>query len=181
MMDTSERRGGATMGTSGARLEGLSLGAVSLGWVVAVVSGTVFGGALGLLAGAVGGSAGSLLATVALAIVTPLSGFLAYLVGGYCAARSAGRSGGLNGAMIPVLGLAMGVMPSITFAVFGGLSGAALAVPRVDFGTATSSLLAALVLFLVNLLGGYVGGRLGGRAAASPRPSARSSSASSAG
>lgn len=167
------------MVTSGARLGGLSPGSVSLGWVVAIVSGTVFGGVLGLVAGAVGGSAGPLLATVAVVVVSPLSGFLAYLLGGYCAARSAGGYGGLNGAMVPVLGLAVGLVPSVAFAVFGGLSGAALAVPRVDLGAATSSLLAALVLFGVNLVGGYAGGRLGGRSVASPRPRARSSSSAS--
>jgi len=46
MMSTTEERGGA-MGMSKARLEGLSLGAVCLGWVAAIISGTVFGGVLG--------------------------------------------------------------------------------------------------------------------------------------
>lgn len=166
------------MGMSKARLEGVSLGAVSLGWVVAIVSGTVFGGVLGLIGGAIGGSASPPLSTVALVVVTPLSGFLAYGLGGYCAARSAGGSPGLNGAMVPVLGLLVGVVPSVAFAVFGGLSGAVLAVPRVDLGVATSSLLAALVLLLVNVLGAYIGGRLGGRSVAGPRPRVESASAS---
>jgi len=166
------------MGAIGARFEGLSLGAVSLGWVVAIVSGTAFGGVLGLVAGAIGGSAGPSLSTGALVVVTPLSGFFAYGLGGYCAARSAGGSGSLNGAMVPVLGLVVGLVPSVAFAVFGGLSGAALAIPRVDLGAATSSLLAALALFLVNVLGAYIGGRLGGRSKANPLPRVESSSAS---
>ena len=164
------------MSVSRARLEGLSLGAVSLGWVVAVVSGTVFGGVLGLIGGAVGGSAGPLLAIVALAVVSLLSGFLAYLVGGYCAARSAGSFGRLNGAMVPVLGLLVGLVPSIAFAVFGGLSGAC----RAAGGLRGGDLLPARCPGAVpgQPPGGYLGGRLGGRAAAAgPRPSARSSSA----
>ncbi len=148
------------VGMGRARLEGLNLGAVSLGWVVAIISGTVFGGILSLIAGAFGESQ-SLLPTLAAAGGSLVSGFLAYLVGGFCAARSAGTSGGLNGAMIAVLALIMGLLPSVAFTIFSGLSGMALAVPQMSFRTAGGSLLAALILFLVNLVGGYVGGRLG--------------------
>ena len=141
--------------------EGLELGAVSLGWVVTILCGSVFGGVSGLITGAVGGSLGLL--TTATAIGTLLSGFLAHVVGGFCAARSARTSGRLNGAMIAVLGLVVGLVPTITFAVFGGISGAGLAMPQVSFGAAAGSLLAAAFLFLFNLLGGYIGGGLGER------------------
>ena len=158
------------------RFEGLRPPAIALGWVVAIVSGILLGSIFGLVVGAFGQSAGWL-ATVAAVGASLLTGFLAHLIGGFCAARSARVSGGLNGAMIAVLGFVMGVFPSITFAVFGGLSGAALAVPQVNSGLAVGSLLGGLVLFLVNLFGGYVGGRLGGRSPVDSRTHARPSSA----
>lgn len=144
------------------RIDGLNLAAVSLGWVVAIIFGSILSGIFGLIAGMVGNPQ-DLLATLVAVGGSLLSGFLAYLIGGYCAARSAGISGGLNGAMIAVLALIMGLLPSATFAIFSGLSGAALAVPQMSFGTSGGSLLAALILFLVNLAGGYIGGRLGVR------------------
>lgn len=159
------------------RLEGLKLGAVSLGWVVAIICGTVLGGILSLIAGAFGESQG-LLPTLVAGGGSLLSGFLAYLAGGYCAARSARISGGLNGAMIAILALIMGLLPSIIFAIFGGLSGAALAVPRVSLEVAAGSLFGALILLSVNLVGGYIGGRLGESSAVGRQRAGRPSSAS---
>lgn len=154
------------------RSERLNLGAVSLGWVVAIISGAVFSGILGLISGAFGESQG-LLSTLFAAGGSLLSGFLAYLVGGFCAARTARASGGLNGAMVAILALIVGLLPSVTFAIFGSLSGAALAVPRVTLGMAAGSLVAASALFLVNLLGGYVGGKLGQPSTANPEARAQ--------
>ncbi len=159
------------------RIGGLKLAAVSLGWVVAVLFGSVFSGIFGLIAGMVGDPQ-HLIPTLVAAGGSLLSGFLAYLVGGFCAARSARTSGGLNGAMIAVLALIMGLLPTVTFTVFSGLSGATLAVPQMSFGAAGGSLLAALILFLVNLFGGYVGGRLGERSTVGHPTRGRSSPAS---
>jgi hypothetical protein len=161
------------LGMSRTRTEGLKLGAVSLGWVVSIVGIAIFGGVLGLIAGAFGDGLG-LLSTVAATSASMLAGFLAFLLGGFSAARYAQASGGLNGAMVAVLSLVMGLFPAITSAIFGGLSGAALVVPQVNFGAAAGSLFAALILFLVNLAGGYVGGRLGEPSTARARGPAQS-------
>ncbi len=158
---------------SRARLEGLKLGAVSLGWVVSIVASAIFGSVLGLIAGAFGDGSGWL-STVSVTSASLLTGFLAFLLGGFSAARYAQASGGLNGAMVAVLSLVMGLFPAITSALFGSLSGAALVMPQVNFVVAAGSLLAALILFLVNLAGGYVGGRLGEPSTNRARGSAQS-------
>lgn len=160
-----------------AKSAGLKWAAVCLGWVVSIVASAVFGGVLGLIASAFSGSPG-VLSTVAATAASLLAGFLAFLAGGFFAARSAGTSGGLNGAMIAVLALIMGLLPSVTFTIFSGLSGATLAVPQMSFGAAGGSLLAALILFLVNLLGGYLGGRLVERSTVGHPTRGRSSPAS---
>ncbi len=68
------------------------------------------------------------------------------MVGGYVAARLAVYPGGLNGAMMAVLGA--------TYAL-------GVALPPVIFGSGVSAAVAGLVPFLVDLFGGFVGGKLG--------------------
>jgi hypothetical protein len=94
--------------------------------------------------------------TAGLVIVSLVSGFLAYLFGGYVAGRFARRAGGLHGAMTAVLGAAIGAV----LAAFGVVSGGIIvALIGLGFGEVTASI--ALALFLAYLFGGYVGGKLG--------------------
>jgi hypothetical protein len=90
-------------------------------------------------------------------IVSVVSGFLAYLFGGYVAGRFARRAGGLHGAMTAVIGAATGaVLGALGVAVSGGILVAQFAL---GFGEVTAS--TALALLLAYLFGGYVGGKLG--------------------
>jgi hypothetical protein len=86
-------RGGKRMnGNAG---KGIRWGSIALGWLVAAVVGSLlsllFSGLYGLLdeASAVDGKI-----TAGFVIVSLISGFLAYLAGGFVAAWSAGYSGG---------------------------------------------------------------------------------------
>jgi hypothetical protein len=157
----SDRAAGAASGKGGTRW-----GAVALGWVLAVIAGIVAGTILrqayGLLADPpVEG--GELTATVM--VISVVSGFLSYLVGGYAAARMAGYSGGRHGALTAVFGLILGVILTVVLVFFGtvfteGL--AAAAVPPSSFGPIGAAWTAGtLILFLVNLFAGFVGGKLG--------------------
>ena len=82
----SDRAAGAASGKGGTRW-----GAVALGWVLAVltgiVTGTILRQAYGLLADPLV-EGGELTATVV--VISVVSGFLSYLVGGYAAASMAG-------------------------------------------------------------------------------------------
>ena len=137
-------------------------GAAALGWIVASAAGVLLSPALRFFYGLAAeppAERGEFTATiVALSLV---SGFLAYLLGGYVAGKLAGRAGGLNGAMAAVFGLVVGLVLAAILALFGVLFSEGVAVPPAGFGLAGAALLAGLLLFGVNLLGGYVGGRLG--------------------
>ncbi len=142
--------------------EGVSWRSVALGWVVAVLVGAVVSPTLRTLYGLVVEpplERGEFTATVV--VISLVSGFLAYLVGGYVAGRSARYSGGLNGAMTAVFGLALGLILASVLAVFGVIFPEGVAVPPACFGLIGEALLAGLILFFVNLFGGYVGGKLG--------------------
>ena len=142
--------------------KGVHWGSVALGWLVAAVAGA----AMRLLLGALHGSltalpaeAGALNATtVVLALV---SGFLAYLLGGFTAGRLSGHSGALNGAMTAVLGLVMALAASAVQAPFDAVFAWGVAAPPATFDLDGEALLASLLLFPSGLLGGYVGGELG--------------------
>ncbi len=131
---------------------------VALGWLVAILAGLVLGPLLRGTYDALTGSAvtpGKL--TPGLVIVSVVSGFLAYLLGGYVAGRFARRAGGLHGAMTAVLGAATGaVLGALGVAVSGGVL---VALFGLGFGEVTAS--TALALSLAYLFGGYVGGKLG--------------------
>lgn len=140
----------------------LRWGAAALGWVVAFVVGVVVSPVFRFLYGLVAQppiERGEFTATVV--AISLVSGFLAYLLGGYVAGKIAGVAGGLNGAMTAVFGLIVGLVLTSVLAAFDVLFSEGVAVPPAGFGVAGVALLAGLVLFLVNLMGGYVGGKLG--------------------
>ncbi len=142
--------------------ERLRWGAAALGWVVASAVGVMLSPVFRFLYGLASEppvERGEFTATVV--AISLVSGFIAYLLGGYVAGKVAGVSGGLNGAMTAVFGLVVGLALASILAVFGVLFSEGVAVPPAGFGFAGAALLAGLVLFLVNLMGGYVGGKLG--------------------
>lgn len=144
--------------------KGVRWGAVALGWTAATLTGVAISPLLGILYELLSGppaERGGL--TGGAVVVSLVSGFLAYLLGGYVAGRlSRGVSCGLNGAMTAVVGLVLGMMLALILAVFDSIFVAGVAMPPAGFGLAGSALLAGLILFLFNLFGGYVGGKLGG-------------------
>ncbi|MDQ3910595.1 MAG: hypothetical protein M3305_02175 [Actinomycetota bacterium] len=142
--------------------KGVRWGAVATGWTVAVLIGIVITPVLSWLyrflteSGTGGGRF-----TAAAAVIALVSGFLAYLVGGYVAGRLARYSGGLNGAMTAVFGLVVGLILAAVLTAFGTVFTEGVAMPPASFGLASTAALAGLVLFLVNLSAGYIGGKLG--------------------
>ena len=137
-------------------------GAAAMGWIVASAAGVLLSPAIRFLYGLVVEPTverGEFTSTVV--AISLVSGFLAYLLGGYVAGKVAGHSGGLNGAMTAVFGLAVGLVLASVLALFGVLFSEGVTMPPAGFGFAGTALLAGLLLFLVNLLGGYVGGKLG--------------------
>ncbi len=148
-------------------------GALASGWAIAVLAATVTNPILRLLYGLFAeppAERGEL--TAAVVVISVVSGFLSYLLGGYVAAKMARHSGGKHGALTAVFGLMVGIILAITLTLFGlvfakgvaappaGL-GFADVVPPASFGFAGTALVAGLILFLVNLFGGFVGGKLG--------------------
>ncbi len=137
-------------------------GAAALGWIVASAAGVLVSPVVRYLYGLASQppvDRGEFTATIV--AVSIISGFVAYLLGGYVAGKVAGASGGLNGAMTAVLGLVVGLALASVLALFGVLFSEGVAMPPAGFGFAGVALLAGLLLFGVNLLGGYVGGKLG--------------------
>ena len=137
-------------------------GAVGLGWVIAALAGVVISAVVrlsyGLFAEPPVGR-GEL--TAAVVVISLVSGFLAYLIGGYAAAKLAGHSGGKHGALTAVFGLIVGIVLAAILSLLGVLFAGGVAAPPVVFGFAGAALLAGLILFLANLFGGYVGGKVG--------------------
>jgi hypothetical protein len=131
---------------------------IALGWFVALPAGLLLGPLLRAVYDALTGASvtpGKL--TSGLVIVSVVTGFLAYLVGGYVAGRFARRSGGLHGAMTAVLGAAAGAaLGASGVAVSGGIF---VALIGLGFGEVTTA--ATFALFVAYLFGGYVGGKLG--------------------
>ncbi len=131
---------------------------VALGWLVAIPAGLLLSPLLREAYDALTGASilpGKL--TSGLVIVSLVSGFLAYLFGGYVAGKVARRAGGLHGAMTAILGAATGaVLGAFGVAVSGGIL---VTLIGVGFGEVTA--FTALALFLTYLFGGYVGGKLG--------------------
>lgn len=147
------------------RQRGIELGAVALGWVVAILVGIVLalilGGIFGLTASGTGptvtgqGGAG-------LVIGSLIFGFLAYVAGGYVAGSRANAAKPLNGAMTAVLNLVVGLVLAIIATLLILLIGGSDFPPGpVGALSATGGgFLGVLIGFLVNLAGGYLGGSL---------------------
>lgn len=141
--------------------------AVAAGWAVAILTGIVFNlvfrGAHRFL---FDGASLEFADTTALVIISLISGFLAHSVGGYAAGRGSRSWGGLNGAMVAVLGTAavlaaFFVVAAIALATAGALFAGGLSLPPALAGLGGGLLIALLALFIFNLLGGYLGGKLG--------------------
>lgn len=147
-----------------AREHGIQWGAVVLGWVVAVLAGLAIGLILnGLYDLVVDAPVRPGRITFGAFFLSLLTGFLAYLVGGYVAGRRAGAAGGINGAMTAVFGLILGIVLTIILVILSVLAtgGEGLTGAPVGLAGAGGGFFAVLLLFLFNLLGGYVGGKLG--------------------
>jgi len=127
-------------------------------FAVGIIVSTVFRGSYGLATG-VTPIPGEVTTTVV--VLAMVSGFWASLVGGFVAGRAARRSGGLHGATMALLGLALGILLAAVLAVFGVIFVEAVAAPPACFGIGGGGLQAGLVVFLGNLFGGFVGGMLG--------------------
>jgi len=127
-----------------------------------IVTGSILRQVFGLLADPPV-EAGELTATVV--VISLVSGFLSYLVGGYAAARLAGHSGGRHGALTAVFGLILGVILAVVLIFFGTVFAeglAAVAVPPSSFGPIGAAWTAGtLIVFLVDLFAGFIGGKLG--------------------
>jgi hypothetical protein len=136
---------------------------IVVGWLVAAVIGLVVSPLLRSLYGIAAPppiERGDF--TVGLVIVSLVSGYIAFLAGGYVAARMARRSGGLHGAMAAVFGLAVGIVLTFILAPFGVVFVEGVAAPPVGFGLARQALMIGGVpLFVANIFAGYVGGKLG--------------------
>ena len=131
---------------------------VALGWLVAFPAGLLLGP---LLRAAYDAMTGSVVTpekfTSGLVIVSLVSGFLAYLFGGYVAGKIARRAGGMHGAITAVLGaVASAVLGAFGIVVSGGIL---VALIGLGFDLVTAS--TTLSLFLAYLFGGYIGGKLG--------------------
>jgi hypothetical protein len=131
---------------------------VALGWLAAIPAGLLLSP---LLREAYDGLTGAPVMpgklTSGLVIVSLVSGFLAYLFGGYVAGKFARQVGGLHGAIAAILGATTGaVLATFGVAVSGGIL---VTLIGVGFGEVTAS--TALALFLAYLFGGYIGGKLG--------------------
>ncbi len=144
---------------------GIRWGAVVFGWAVAVAVGLlthiIFRQIYGLLAEPPV-EAGELTATAV--VLSGVSGFLSYLVGGYAAAKRARRSGGRHGALTAVFGLVAGVVLAMILMLFGAVLGEGIAevvVPPASIGPIGAVWASGAILFLINLFGGLVGGKLG--------------------
>lgn len=141
--------------------------AVATGWAAAILTGVVFNLVFRVAHRFLFDGAPLQFAdTPALITISLISGFLAHSVGGYAAGRSSRSWGGLNGAMVAVLGTAaviaaFVIVAAIALATAGALFAGGISLPPALAGLGGGLLLVLLALFVLNLLGGYVGGKLG--------------------
>ncbi|TCJ16857.1 hypothetical protein E0L93_09080 [Rubrobacter taiwanensis] len=140
--------------------------AVVSGWIVAILTGIVVNAAFWIAHRWLFVGTPPEYDTTALITISLISGFLAHFVGGYVAGRKSGVAGGLNGAMVALLGTAALVfsvvlIPAIIIATAGAILVGGIEVPAVTDEFARGLLLTLLALFLLNLAGGFSGGRLG--------------------
>ena len=141
---------------------GIQLGAVALGWVVAVVVAIVLGAILAAIFG--GSNAGGVSAgeAASVGVIGLIATFLAYVVGGYVAGSRTNTAKPLNGAMTAVFGLVLGIILAIILSILLLLTGGSGFPPGpIGLGAASGGgFISVLIVFLVNLAGGYVGGRV---------------------
>jgi hypothetical protein len=134
--------------------------AILVGWLVAAVSGVVISHLIGGLCDLVLGVPTWDVGTGATGVVVSLvSGFLAYLLGGFTAGRISGHLGNISGVLAAVLGVIVGL--GLAFDSSGTFFAWGVAIPPANFGLGRVDRLPTLFLFLVNVFGGYVGGELG--------------------
>lgn len=136
---------------------------VVVGWLVAAATGLLVSPLLrGLYGVAVPPPIERSDLTASLVTVSLVSGFIAYMVGGYIAARIARHSGGLHGVMTAIFGLAVGIVLTLVLAPFSVVFVEGVAAPPAGFGLARqAAIISGLLLFFVNVFGGYVGGKFG--------------------
>ena len=149
-------------GTAEGKQDGIRWGAVSSGWAVAALVGVLISPVLRLLYGLLAKppiERGEFTASVV--VVSLVSGFLSYLIGGYVAARLVRYAGGKHGALTAVIGLIVGIILAVILTFSHITFAEGVAVPPAGFGLVGPALVAGLVLFLINLFGGFVGGKLG--------------------
>lgn len=140
-----------------------------IGSVMALVSGLVLLGPLGLASALGEGSLGPELLT-GLAVVAVVL-FVAYFFGGYVSGRMARFDGGRNGVMVVVWTFLVAALLVLAGGIFGGLlpgtlfqtlqDSALLAGDLTGLGSIGLGIAAGALLFA--LLGGFAGGRLGTR------------------
>ena len=151
-----------------------------LGFVFAVVLGSVFSGIAGIVLvpfgfppdlGADRIGASVITGLVLLGILI----FLTYFFGGYVAGRLARFDGGRNGAMVLAWNFIVVLILALVAVVFSGFlpAGAAEGVGSVVDGAASTvgglasagvvGVIAAVAAILIALLGGFLGGRMGSR------------------
>ncbi len=152
-----------------------------LGFVFALVAGTVLAGisglvlvSLGFTADFIGGELGPA-AITGLAVIG-IALFLTYFLGGYVSGRLARFDGGLNGGMVVLWTVLVAILAVLAGGVFSGFLPAevsnafqafvqGVARPTVT-GLVQDGVVGIGILFgaaLLALLGGFVGGRVGGR------------------
>ncbi len=151
--------GGSTME---GKKDSIRWGAVFSGWAMAVLVGVLISPILRIFYGLFTEppvERGEL--TAAIVVISLVSGFLSYLLGGYVAARMARYAGGKHGALTAVVGLIVGIILAVILAFFEIVFAEGVALPPAGFGLVGPALMAGLVLFLINLFGGFVGGKLG--------------------
>lgn len=153
----SSKRAAAARGARGTRW-----GAVASGWAAAVLVGVVVSLVLRFSYELfVGPPLDPGEETATLVVISVVSGFLSYLVGGYAAAKIARYAGGKHGALTAVFGLIVGIALAMILTPFGIVFLEGVDVPPANFGVTGAALVYGSILFLTNLFGGYVGGKLG--------------------
>lgn len=157
---------GTNPGVGGRRVSGkratIRWNAILVGWLVAAVSGVVISFLIGVLYDLVLGAPAWDVGTGATEVVVSLvSGFLAYLLGGFTAGRISGHLGNISGVLAAVLGVIVGVGLGLALDSSGTVFAWGVAIPPANFGLGRVDRLPTLFLLLVNVFGGYVGGELG--------------------
>lgn len=138
------------------------MGAVALGWIVAILAALILGAILAAIFGASNAGGVSAAEAASVGIGGLIASFLAYVIGGYVAGSRTNAARPLNGAMTAVFGLVVGLILAIILSILLLLTGGSGFPPGpLGLGSASGGgFISVLIAFLVNLAGGYVGGRV---------------------